>query len=192
VPQPKKLLVISDTHIPERADEVPPEMAELIDRERPYDVVVHAGDLVSEAILAWTRSLARRTYVVQGNMDYLNLPSYEVFEVEGVRIGVVHGHQVRPRGNVEALTRIAERLRVKILISGHTHAATVKTHGGVVHVNPGSLTGVWGGGGGSMRPSLAFIVVESGRVSVSVYELVGGEPRRTMVLGPLSLGEDAD
>ncbi len=169
-----RILVVSDTHIPERAREVPREMLKLIEGEGPYDVAVHAGDLVSPEVLEWVRSLAPRAYVVRGNMDYLELPEEAVFEAESVRVGVVHGHQVYPRGNVEQLTRIALRLGVRVLVSGHTHSPFVRRFGGVLHVNPGSLTGVWGGGGGSMKPSLAVMEVEDGRVRVRVYELRGG------------------
>ena len=172
--KPLRLLVISDTHIPERATRVPPEIEDRIRSEAPFDVVVHAGDLVEERVLDWARSLGERLYVVAGNMDYLDLPDHEVFDVAGVRIGVVHGHQVYPRGNVEKLTRIAKSLKVEVLVSGHTHSPFVRVYGGVLHVNPGSLTGVWGGGGGSMKPSYAVIEVRDGVVSVKVYELGRG------------------
>ncbi len=177
--------MVSDTHVPERADSVPPEMLDLIERLSPFDAVVHAGDLVSESVLEWVRGLAPRAYVVRGNMDYLELPEREVVELgPGLRLGVVHGHQVRPRGNVEALTALARRLGVSVLVSGHTHYPFVRESGGVLHVNPGSLTGVWGGGGGSMRPSLAVIEVGGDGVRVEVYELVAGRPRRTVEAGP--------
>jgi putative phosphoesterase len=148
-------------------------MLELI-KKLDYDIVVHAGDLCGEEVLEWLRSLGGELYVVSGNMDYLPLPEHATFKADDVDVGVVHGHQVYPRGDVVKLTSVAKRLGVKLLISGHTHSPFVKEYGGVLHVNPGSLTGVWGGGGGSMKPSLAYIVVDGCDVHVTLYEERGG------------------
>lgn len=168
-----RILVVSDTHIPYRAQKVPDSMLRLISNLE-YDVVVHAGDLCEKSVLEWLKSLGGELYVVQGNMDYLPLPETAKFQADDVYIGVVHGHQVYPRGNLEKLTGIARKMGVHILISGHTHYPLVSLHHGILHVNPGSLTGVWGGGGGSMKPSLAHITIKGCNVHVEIYEDQGG------------------
>ncbi len=170
-----RVLVVSDTHIPYRARSIPASMQELI-RSMEYDIVVHAGDLCGEEVLEWLKSLGGELHVVAGNMDYLPLPESDTFQADDVRIGVVHGHQVYPRGDLEKLTRIARELGVQLLVSGHTHSPLVRRYHGVLHVNPGSLTGVWGGGGGSMKPSLAFIEARGCRIRVDVYEERNGKP----------------
>ncbi len=144
-------------------------MQDLISRLE-HDIVVHAGDLCVEEVLEWVKSLGGEVYVVRGNMDDLPLPDHVVFDVDGIRVGVVHGHQVYPRGDIPKLTRIAKRMGARILITGHTHRPHYVIHEGVVHVNPGSLTGVWGGGGGSLKPSLAYLIVDDGEVSVTIFE----------------------
>uniref|UniRef100_A0A7C2ZP35 Phosphoesterase n=1 Tax=Ignisphaera aggregans TaxID=334771 RepID=A0A7C2ZP35_9CREN len=165
------LLIVSDSHIPERADEIDKQVLEFI-KQRSYDIVVHAGDIIGEDVLELFKTFGSKCYAVQGNMDYLDLPEEEVFEVYGIRIGVIHGDQVRPRGNIEALSMIAKELGVQILISGHTHNPfVVLDYSNILHVNPGSITGVWGGGGGSMRPSFIEMEVKSDRtVIVRLYE----------------------
>ena len=107
-------------------------------------------------------------------MDYLPLPRYAKFEVNGVRFGVYHGHGVYPRGDLKQLTTIARQLEVDILISGHTHAPFLSEYEGILHINPGSLTGVWGGGGGSMRPSLVIAEIAGQRLDITLWEDVGG------------------
>jgi putative phosphoesterase len=171
-PMKKVILVIGDSHIPERALEIDREIIDYI-RSKIYDIVVHTGDLVGEEVLRFVESLSSSHYVVQGNMDYLDLPEKEVFEVYGIRIGVIHGDQVRPRGNIAALSSIARSMDVKILLSGHTHSPfAVFDIAGILHVNPGSVTGVWGGGGGSMTPSFAEIEITKNKlVHVKLYEL---------------------
>ena len=162
-----RILLMADTHIPDRAFEVPALLrSRLEDDASTSDVVVHAGDLTSEDILEWVKELSRTVYVVTGNMDYLPLPSHAIFEAHGVRVGVVHGHQVYPRGDIPKLTAVARRLGVRILVSAHTHSAFLESWQGVVHLNPGSLTGVWGGGGGSMIPSYMVADLEEGSLLV--------------------------
>lgn len=164
------MLVVADTHIPERAERVPGEMLELIDSLGPYDAVIHAGDLVSEEVLDWVRGLAPRAVVVRGNMDYLPLPLHARLEAGGCVIGVYHGHRVYPRGDPGQLAAIARRMGVRVLVTGHTHYPFIRRHGGVVLLNPGSLTGVWGGGGGSMKPSLMLLEASGGGLRAVIYE----------------------
>jgi len=169
-----RMLIIADTHIPDRAERLKPYVENTIEEHKPYDIVVHVGDLTSESILEWVKSLGKQYYVVEGNMDYLPLPRYAKFEVKGIRFGVFHGHGVYPRGDLKQLTTIARQLEVDILISGHTHAPFVAEYGGVLHLNPGSLTGVWGGGGGTMRPSLIIVEIAGQRLDIVLWEDVGG------------------
>ena len=53
-----KILVVSDTHIPERATKVPEPVEEAIRAEAPYHIAIHAGDLVDERVLDWLRGFA--------------------------------------------------------------------------------------------------------------------------------------
>jgi putative phosphoesterase len=169
-----RVLAVSDTHIPERASRIPREVEEFVSG-RGYDVAVHAGDLVDESVIDFLRSVGREVYVVRGNTDYLRLPRYAKFEVGGVVFGVFHGDGIYPRGSIPQLSRVAVKLGVGVLISGHTHAPFVAYDKvGVVHVNPGSLTGAWGGWGGSGVPSLIEVSLGEGRVLVELYELEGG------------------
>ena len=38
-----------------------------------------------------------------------------------IRIGVIHGHQCIPTGDLDSLSAIARQLDVDVLVSGHTH-----------------------------------------------------------------------
>lgn len=169
----KILLIMSDTHIPERAEEIDKLIIDFI-KMKTYDIVIHAGDLTDENVLSQIKSFGIKHYIVQGNMDYLDLPEKEIFEVYDIQIGVIHGNQVRPRGNIDALTAIAKEIGVSILISGHTHSPFIIFHPlGVLHINPGSITGAWGGGGGTMIPSFAVIEISEDKiVIVKLYEVI--------------------
>ena len=173
-----KVLITGDTHIPTRARKIPKIMEDIIQNNKPYYAIFFTGDLISEKVLEYIKSLSKNVFVVEGNMDYLSFPERVVTEINEVKIGLIHGHQVFPRGNIEGLTRIAEEMNVQMLINGHTHYAKIVEvsgrHGNrVVLVNPGSLTGVWSGGFASMRPSLIMGYFEKRKVILELYELYG-------------------
>jgi len=77
---------------------------------------------------------------VQGNMDRVNgidLAKAKVLEVEGLKIGVIHG-EVYPRADTSQLLYLAKELNVDILISGHSHQPKIEQIEGVLLLNPGS------------------------------------------------------
>jgi len=168
-----RILVIGDTHIPDRASNIDPKIKSDIESEKPYDIVVFTGDFTSEEIVRWVESLGNRAYYVQGNMDYLDLPKTQKFTLAGIKMGVHHGDGVYPRGNIAQLTEIARSLGVNILFSGHTHSPFIKLSSGrdVLHVNPGSLTGVWGGGGGLMVPTYIKAFLRDNELELRVFIL---------------------
>jgi len=164
-----KVLVLGDTHIPERVDQIPKPIDEFI-RSQKFDVVICTGDLTGSEVLDYLRSLGGKLVVVEGNMDHLSFPEYQTLKIEKLNVGAVHGHQVYPRGNREQLNEIAEELGVDVLLHGHTHKPDVY-FGDRLLLNPGSATGAWGGGGGSMIPSFMILDFKEYTVNVNLYEL---------------------
>ena len=175
----EKVLCIGDLHVPSRAYDVPPPLKSSLASIR-WDVVLCTGDLEERFVMDWLRELAgdAKLVVVSGNMDYLDLPSYGEVEVDEFLIGVIHGHQVYPRGDVRKLAGIALEKGVDILVNGHTHIPSINRLSlrgrEVVLVNPGSLTGVWSGAGGSLVPSYSVIEIAGRKALISLYELREG------------------
>ena len=56
---------------------------------------------------------------------------------------MIHGHQIIPWGDEEALGNKAKELGVQLLISGHSHSLKASQHNGVHFLNPGSITGAY-------------------------------------------------
>ena len=169
-----ELLLIGDTHIPDRASKVPEKLLSIIEDGKPWDIVVFTGDFTGLDTYKWFLGLGRKTYCVRGNMDYLPLPKTQKLIVNNIIIGVHHGDGVYPRGNPKGLTRIARELGVNVLFTGHTHSPFIK-YGltrEILLINPGSLTGVWGGGGGSMIPSMMILEISNDTIYVKHYELL--------------------
>ena len=128
--------LISDTHIPDRARIIP---QNVIDAFSDVDLILHAGDLTSLDVIEELERIAP-VMAVQGNMDRvngINLPQAKTLEVEGVKIGVVHG-EVYPRADTQQLVYLAKQLDVDILVSGHSHQPKIEQTDGVLLINPGS------------------------------------------------------
>jgi len=173
-------LVIGDTHIPDRAIQIPDKLANIIYSSVPWDIVVFTGDFTGEDIYNTVLKLGREVYTVSGNMDYLPLPEAQVFTVNNIPIGVYHGDGVYPRGDTRGLTKVAIKLGVKLLFTGHTHSYFIKKglSEDVLLLNPGSLTGVWSGGGGSMKPSMIVLEFIDNYFKYELFELNDGRLNR--------------
>jgi putative phosphoesterase len=134
-----RLTLISDTHVPKRARDLPSPVWAAIDEA---DVVLHGGDWVDVAILDAIEKRAARLVGCYGNNDFgalrERLPEIARVELEGVRFAVVH--ETGPAGGREK--RCAERFPdTDVLVFGHSHIpwdSTAET--GLRLLNPGSPT----------------------------------------------------
>lgn len=135
-----EIAIISDTHIPSRAREIPPAFVERI---READHVIHAGDFDSTGTLANINALATELTPVAGNMDRnMGLPPVATVELAGQEFVVTHGAGSR-RGYERRVTSVVKEHRTTddaIGIAGHTHEPRDTTHDGVRLLNPGSAT----------------------------------------------------
>lgn len=175
-----KLILLGDTHIPDRASKIHPDIKEFIEIGKPWSIVVFTGDLTCKEILDWINGLGRKVYTVKGNIDYLPLPRSHVFNIEEHIVGVHHGDGVYPRGDTVKLSSLAKSLKANILITGHTHSDFIKTSPdkSILLLNPGSLTGVWGGGGGSFIPSFMIMQIEEKELVIETVRLINGDLRK--------------
>ena len=113
------VLVLSDTHLPKRARELP---AQLWADIEAADAVVHAGDWVSEAALDEMLQRSRRLIACYGNNDGGALPSrlplVATATVEQVRLAVIH--ETGPASGREK--RMDEQFPdADLLVFGHSH-----------------------------------------------------------------------
>lgn len=132
-----RILVISDTHIPRTANDLPIE----IYNELPnVDMIMHAGDFVEKALYDKLASI-KNVIAVYGNMDssalHNMLKPKEVIDIGGKKIGLIHGHGA-PRDLQETVRR--EFKGVDAIVYGHSHSAENTVKDGILFFNPGSPT----------------------------------------------------
>ena len=131
-----RIVLIGDTHA-YTWEEVHPRVREAVSEA---DIAVHAGDIVRPAVVEGFRATAKRAYVVHGNSDppelRKQLPDRELFEVDGVRIGLTHpawgGPEFEPD---ELLPDFPEG--VDVILYGHLHATVCEVRDGVLYLNGG-------------------------------------------------------
>jgi uncharacterized protein len=134
-----QLVLISDTHLPVRAKRLPEPVGDAIDRA---DVVIHAGDWVSVALLDELESRAARLIGCWGNNDgpelRARLPEVARVTLDGLSVAVVH-----ETGSAKGREERCEKAYpgVDVLVFGHSHIPWDTTSaGGLRLLNPGSPT----------------------------------------------------
>jgi uncharacterized protein len=133
------IAVIADTHMPRGGRRLP---TACVERLRAADLILHAGDVVSEAVFEELVALGPPVHAVHGNMDEPalreRLPETRVVEAGGLRIGMTHDPGPRT-GREERLVR-RRFPACDAVVYGHTHEPQVERVGKTWILNPGSPT----------------------------------------------------
>lgn len=134
----KAVGLISDTHIPVRAREIPRKVFEVFEKA---DFIVHAGDLVTITVIDELEQLAP-VLAVYGNMDGAKirgrLPKLNSAKILNWKIGVTHNPRVL--FGMRKMREIVKQNDFDVLVYGHTHNPSVKWEGNTLFINPGSPT----------------------------------------------------
>ncbi|KIY69307.1 Metallo-dependent phosphatase [Cylindrobasidium torrendii FP15055 ss-10] len=173
------VLVIGDLHIPHRIHDLPVKFKKLLVPGKIQQILC-TGNVCDRETYEYLRTISPDVHVVAG--DYDDNPAFPAsitVNHQPIRIGVIHGHQSIPVGDLSSLSSIARQMDVDVLISGHTHA--VQATGGAdgrFYLNPGSATGAWTGlTKDEPTPSFALMDIQGPVVVTYVYHLQNGEVR---------------
>ncbi|WP_435180370.1 metallophosphoesterase family protein [Halorussus sp. AFM4] len=163
-----EVAILSDTHVPSRADRIPDWVAE---RVGEADHTIHAGDFDSPEAYERVADLAGENFTaVAGNMDpaSLDLPRVAAVEVSGTTFVVTHGTAAGPDEYEETVAEaISEELTGPgIAIAGHTHEVVDDDIEGIRFLNPGSATGA----SPAERETMMTVEIVEGEVDVRVFE----------------------
>ena len=159
-----KLIVLSDTHL--KTGEIPPKLQSILE---DCDLIVHAGDFSTvEAYQAFNAS--GKLKAVSGNDDTFELrkllPERLKFEVEGVKIGVVHEGGLSVM-DTTAQGYLAKEMGVDVLIFGHLHRPLIEQKD-VMLVCPGSPTKPR-----MSNPSVVELIIDKGSIKGRILTLEG-------------------
>jgi len=134
-----RLLLISDTHVPQRAKRLPEQVWRAVDEA---DLVLHAGDWVDLSLYEELTRRASALLGVFGNNDGADLrgvlPEIARDSIEGIRFAMIH--------QTGAATGREKRMDLAfpdadVLVFGHSHIPWDSVSpGGLRLLNPGSPT----------------------------------------------------
>lgn len=132
------IAIISDTHLPRGARRLP---EACLERCVAADLIIHAGDLSTLAVLAQLRALGP-VVAVHGNVDDADvcaqLPAAAIVPAEGRRIAVVHDAGAAA-GRLERMSRRFPQ--ADAVVFGHSHIPLYeRAPDGFAIFNPGSPT----------------------------------------------------
>ena len=135
----KKIIILSDTHIPGRAKHLP---KTLLSACEGANLIIHAGDWQTLDVF-FELSAYAETVGVAGNVDPWEIVDRfgkkKVLTVENLKIGIIHGDGLRKTTEQRALDAF-EADGVDLIIFGHSHIPLKKETAGVTLFNPGSPT----------------------------------------------------
>lgn len=133
-----RAVVLADTHIPDRAEDLPDSLIKIIKKS---DLVIHAGDFTSLEYYNRLKSLTALRAVL-GNIDAPELREHlkdkEIFTLKKYKIGVMHGFG-RPENVLDNVKKTFDGT-FDLVIYGHTHTAFQEQNGKTIFFNPGSPT----------------------------------------------------
>eukprot|EP01115_Flamella_aegyptia_P015413 TRINITY_DN9436_c0_g1_i1.p1 TRINITY_DN9436_c0_g1~~TRINITY_DN9436_c0_g1_i1.p1 ORF type:complete len:185 (+),score=30.96 TRINITY_DN9436_c0_g1_i1:31-585(+) len=169
------VLVLGDLHIPYRSHQIPAQFKKLLVPGKIQKILC-TGNLCSKETLDYLRSLgASDVHCVQGDFDDQDFPERKVVTVGQFNIGLCHGHQITPWGDVNSLAQLEREMDVDILITGHTHQYQKFTHEGKLFLNPGSATAAYSPFTSDVTASFVLMDVQGGHVILYVYQLIDGD-----------------
>jgi uncharacterized protein len=132
------IAVVADTHLPSGQRRIP---ARCMDIMSAADLIVHAGDIVTDEVLDEIEALGPPVEAVHGNMDSAalrkKLPAQKTIELGGASLGLVHdGGPAAGR-----LERLGRRFPgVGAVVFGHSHMPLHESRADFQIFNPGSPT----------------------------------------------------
>ncbi len=169
--QSLRVLVFGDTHIPSRRDSIPETFYDQIDKST-YDLALVTGDLVREQEMRQALPPLPRSFIVRGNMDYSSSAHnhHEQVQLGAFNMLLLHGTQLRPRGNIQQLWEIATNIDADVVIHGHTHSAAIELYQDKLFLNPGTISGATGGWSGRQEASFIELEINDAHLIVTLYK----------------------
>jgi uncharacterized protein len=171
--------LISDTHIPEAAPDIWPQV---YDAFRDVDLILHAGDLHVLDVVEKLEQLAP-IYVARGNGDDggagrplvpedPRLRESWVLELGGFKVGMTHAFEFPewpPYRTFERMMEYSFGGPVEIVVCGHTHVTMCESYKGVLIVNPGSP--MFPRNMNTSLGNIGFLEISSGRARAWIEQL---------------------
>ncbi|MBQ7408154.1 MAG: metallophosphoesterase [Clostridia bacterium] len=102
-------------------------------------------------------------YAVKGNCDFSG-ESEMIFDVEGVKILLTHGHLYRVKSGYLQILYRAKEVGAKVVIFGHTHEPLIAEEDGILMINPGTCSNY------SYKKTIAYLVINGNKATAFIND----------------------
>ena len=169
--------LISDTHIPEIAKEIPQQVKEVF---KGVDMILHAGDIFVDSVLEELANIAP-VLAARGDDDYTvkdrRVDEVQNLTLDGINVYVIHSSQYFARDLIEHPERHNMEKPPDVVVFGHTHRDVVQTVGKSLLVNPGSATFPYY----QLRPgTVGLLSINGGKAEARIVSLQQNTPAKDM------------
>ena len=167
---PELVLVVGDMFVPQRSPDINEQFKSILIPNK-LQHVLSLGNIGSRESYDWLKSLSNDFHTVKGDFDEGDIPEKKVVQIGEFKIGMIHGHQVLPWGDLDALTNVQRELGCDILLSGHTHQIGVKVKEKKFYISPGSISGAFSHLIADPNPSFILMILQGEEAIVYLYVL---------------------
>lgn len=133
--------IVSDTHMTRMSKALPQVLTKEFSK---VDLILHLGDWVAMEVYEQLSALAP-VEGIAGNNDgeeiIRRFGERKVIELDGVRIGMVHGHTpYSGKGTDGNALKAFSGVELNCILFGHSHQPLLRKENGILLFNPGSPT----------------------------------------------------
>ena len=165
------VMVVSDISIPFKSPDIDSQFKSILVPNK-INHLLCLGNIGNQDTLYWLQNLSSNFQAVKGEFDInQNYPEKKSVQIGSFKIGMIHGHQVLPSGDIEALSNIQRELDCDILLSGFTHKYNVSIYDNKLFLNPGSITGSLSPMMEDSVPSFILMAISDDELTIYSYVL---------------------
>ena len=135
------VLVISDILVPTKSPSINEQFKSILLPNKITHILC-LGNIGNQDTLYWLQNLSPDLHIVKGDYDiYKNYPEKKTIQIGSFRLGMIHGHQLLPPDDLNALLNIQHELDCDVLLSGYTYKYNISVNENKLFLNPGSIIG---------------------------------------------------
>ena len=165
------VLIVSDLFIPLRTPEIDAQFRSILLPNKIQHVLC-LGNVGNQETFDWLHSLSSDFHAIRGDYDInKNLPEKLSLQIGNFKIGMIHGHQIIPMGDLEILSSVQRELDCDILASGYTHQLSANIKENKLYLNPGSISGALSPLNEDCIPSFILMVLQGEDATIYSYVL---------------------
>ena len=152
----KTFFIMSDTHGNTAV------MKKLLPIMEESDFVIHLGDYATDK-RCLSEKVYEKLYAVKGNCD--GGGDDLIIEAEGKKILLTHGDRYGVKKGLTELFFKAKEINADAVFYGHTHISDVTETGGVLLINPGTLS-AYG------EKTYCYAVIADGKITAKIVKVI--------------------